>query len=204
MTLTRRQMMKGVTAVGAITLGSTLIGCSSKSSSSAGTSGGKTETATLWALTDDKTNLDPGIQSWNTANTDQKIDAQYFANDAYKTKIRTSVGAGSAPTLIFSWAGGTLSDYVKGSKVVDLSSATSSIKDKFNASVFDLGVIDGKTYAIPMNPSYPVILYYNEQVLSKAGVDVPKTWDEFLTAVAKLKTRTSCRSRWRAAASGPS
>ncbi|ARC56139.1 putative sugar-binding periplasmic protein [Frondihabitans sp. 762G35] len=128
------------------------------------------------------------MTAWNKANPKEQINAQYFANDAYKTKIRTSVGAGSAPTIIYSWAGGTLDSYVKAGKVADLTSETASIKSKYNSSVFDLGVVDGKTYAVPMDPSYPVLLYFNKSVLAKAGVSAPTTWDELLAAIPKLKS----------------
>lgn len=159
-----------------------LTGCSSSGT------GAKSGPATLWALTGDQSSVvEPAVKAWNSAHPDQKINAQYFANDAYKTKIRTAVGAGQAPTIIYSWAGGTLDSYVKAGKVADLTSDVSSVKDKYNKSVFDLGVVDGKTYAVPMDPSYPVMLYFNKDVLQKAGVEQPQTWDELLTAVKKLK-----------------
>lgn len=161
-----------------------LTGCSAS-----GTGSGGSGPATLWALTGDQSSVvEPAVTAWNAAHPDQKISAQYFANDAYKTKIRTAVGAGQAPTIIYSWAGGTLDSYVKAGKVEDLTKDVASVQDKYNKSVFDLGVVDGKTYAVPMDPSYPVVLYFNKDVLAKAGVDQPTTWDELLSAVKKLKS----------------
>lgn len=173
-------------ALTAIALASVLAlsGCSTGGSS--GTSG----PATMWALTGDAANtLQPALKAWNSAHPDEKINAQYFANDAYKTKIRTSVGSGSAPTIIYSWAGGTLESYVKAGKVADLTKETAALKSKINSSVFDLGVVDGKTYAVPMGSSAPAVLYFNKDVLAKAGVEQPKTWDDLLDVVAKLKAK---------------
>lgn len=45
---------------------------------------------------------------------------------------------------------------------------------------------DGKMIGMPFNSSTP-ILYYNEDALKKAGVEAPKTWEEFQTIAPKLK-----------------
>ncbi|WP_223692785.1 extracellular solute-binding protein [Leifsonia poae] len=178
----RRTRAASVAILTTVALAGALTACSSGSGSASGPT-------TLWALTGDQTGVvEPAVKAWNDANPKQKITAQYFANDAYKTKIKTAVGAGSAPTIIYSWAGGTLENYVKAGKVADLTKDTASVKDKYNDSVWNLGVVDGKTYAVPMDPSYPVLLYFNKDVLDKAGIDVPKTWDDILAAIPKLKS----------------
>ena len=45
---------------------------------------------------------------------------------------------------------------------------------------------DGKMIGMPFNSSTPV-LYYNKAALAKAGVDAPKTWEDFEQAAPKLK-----------------
>lgn len=45
---------------------------------------------------------------------------------------------------------------------------------------------DGKMIGMPFNSSTP-LLYYNKEALAKAGVDVPKTWQEFEEVAPKLK-----------------
>lgn len=45
---------------------------------------------------------------------------------------------------------------------------------------------DGKMIGMPFNSSTP-LLYYNKEALDKAGVDVPKTWQDFEAAAPKLK-----------------
>ena len=44
----------------------------------------------------------------------------------------------------------------------------------------------GNLLSLPFNSSTPV-LWYNKEMLAKAGVDVPKTWDEMFAATDKLK-----------------
>ncbi|QNE35256.1 extracellular solute-binding protein [Leifsonia shinshuensis] len=155
-------------------------------SSGSGSAGGQ---ATLWGLSsaDEDTVIGPSLKDWNAANAKDQVAATYFQNDAYKTKIRTAVGAGSAPTILYSWAGGTLAQYVKANKVADLTADTADAKSKYLESVWNQGVVDGKVYAVPMNATTPIMFYYNKDVLKKAGVAVPKTWDDILAAVPKLK-----------------
>ena len=61
-------------------------------------------------------------QRFNQANPNDQIQGTTFQNDAYKTRIRTAVGANQAPTIIWGWGGGTLRSYVQAGQVEDLSS----------------------------------------------------------------------------------
>lgn len=45
---------------------------------------------------------------------------------------------------------------------------------------------DGKMIGMPFNSSTP-LLYYNKEALAKAGVDAPKTWEDFEAIAPKLK-----------------
>ncbi|PUB27670.1 carbohydrate ABC transporter substrate-binding protein (CUT1 family) [Promicromonospora sp. AC04] len=144
--------------------------------------------ASAWALTGGSEEMFRAqFDAWNAENPDQEIAVDWFANDAYKEKIRTAVGSGNAPTLIYSWAGGTLADYVANDSVVDITADTQELTDRLVPSVAANGQVDGKTYAVPNTQSQPVVLYYNQEVLDAAGVEVPTTYDELLTAVGTLK-----------------
>jgi raffinose/stachyose/melibiose transport system substrate-binding protein len=144
--------------------------------------------STAWALTGGSEEMFRAqFDAWNAGNPDQEIAVDWFANDAYKEKIRTAVGSGNAPTLIYSWAGGTLADYVAGGNVVDLTDDTRELTDRLIPSVAANGQVDGKTYAVPNTQSQPVVLYYNQEVLDAAGIEAPTTYDELLTAVDTLR-----------------
>lgn len=45
---------------------------------------------------------------------------------------------------------------------------------------------DGKTYALPDTQSY-YCMFYRTDVFKQLGIDVPKTWDEFIIAATKLQ-----------------
>lgn len=141
-----------------------------------------------WALTGGTEDVFRAqFDAWNADHPDDEIAVEWFANDAYKEKIRTAVGAGNSPTLIYGWSGGTLADYVANDAVVDLGDAAAELDERLIPSVAANGEVDGTTYAVPNTHTQPVVMYYNQEVLDAAGVEVPTTYDELLDAVGTLK-----------------
>ncbi|MDR7380701.1 extracellular solute-binding protein [Promicromonospora iranensis] len=170
--------------VAAVTVAAVLAACGGGRQPGQAPAGG----ANAWALTGESGDvLGAQFDAWNEAHPEEEFAVEYFANDAYKEKIRTAVGAGNAPTLIYSWAGGTLEDYVANGNVVDLGDSTARLEEKLIPSVADNGKVDGTAYAVPTTHSQPVVLYYNQEVLDAAGVEVPTTYGELLAAAGTLK-----------------
>jgi len=145
----------------------------------------------MWGLTGgNQPVLQQSVTDWNSAHPDSSIKLDFFANDAYKTKVRTAVGAGQGPTFIYGWGGGVLKSYVDAGQVDDLSGFLADnpeVKDRYLPAVLKNGVIDGKTYALPNNNVQPVVLYFNKDVFDKVGAQAPKTWDELMALVPKFK-----------------
>jgi raffinose/stachyose/melibiose transport system substrate-binding protein len=130
------------------------------------------------------------VDDWNQANPDKSVKLDFFANDAYKTKVRTAVGAGEGPTFIYGWGGGVLKSYVDAGQVDDLTDfmkENPKVKDRYLPSVLKNGEVNGKTYALPNNNVQPVVLYFNKEVFDKVGAQPPKTWDELMALVPKFK-----------------
>lgn len=154
-----------------------------------GTSGpSTTESAkglTMWAL-NDQTILKDSVDAYNKDHPDAKITLRLFANDDYKQKLRVAFGADQAPDIFFSWGGGALNDYVEAGKVDALTEAQVDTA-RFTPSVMQSATFGGEVYGVPANGLAPVVLYYNKKVLKKAGVEPPKTYDDLLAAVRKLK-----------------
>ena len=136
--------------------------------------------ANAWILTGGGwPNVEADLDRWNEqAEGDQQIAVEEFENDAYKERIRTVVGSGEAPTMIMSWTGGALLEYVEQERVIDLSDEVSDLESRVHESVWQNGVVDGSTYAVPLNDVQPVVLYYNQEVFDEVGAEVPATWSE--------------------------
>jgi raffinose/stachyose/melibiose transport system substrate-binding protein len=187
--MTTRKLRSVAMAISAAALSVSLAACGS--SGPAGSAAAGDGSASMWGLTGgNQPVLQKSVEAWNSAHSDQSIKLDFFANDAYKTKVRTAVGAGEGPTFIYGWGGGVLKSYVDAGQVEDLSAFVKEnpeVKERYLPSVLKNGEIDGKTYALPNNNVQPVVLYYNKEVFDKVGAQPPKTWDELMALVPKFK-----------------
>jgi raffinose/stachyose/melibiose transport system substrate-binding protein len=145
------------------------------------------------------------VDRFNKANPDTQIKTTTFQNDPYKTKIKTAIGAGQAPTIIWGWGGGGLRTWVEAGQVEDLTSwfdQNSAVKNKLIPSSFGPATIDGKIYAMPCETVEPILLYYNKKIFDDVKVDPPKSWDDIMALVPKFKAKNIApfalagQSRW--------
>jgi raffinose/stachyose/melibiose transport system substrate-binding protein len=147
--------------------------------------------ATYWFLT-----AQPGqgirenaVKAFNAANPNNKISFTEFANDAYKTKIKTALGAGQGPTIIWGWGGGGLREYVKSNQVEDLTSwfaQNATVKDRLFPASFGAATINGKIYAMPAETVQPIVLFWNKKVFDKVGAQPPQSWGDIMSLVPKF------------------
>ena len=154
-------------------------------------SGGAGGAATYWFLTGQPQEgiREATVKRFNDANPDSKIATTKFQNDAYKTKIKTAIGAGQGPTIIWGWGGGGLKEYVKNDQVEDLTSffaENAALKDKLFPSSFEAATVDGKIYAMPAEDVAPIVLYYNKQSFEKIGAQPPQSWGEIMSLVPRF------------------
>ena len=129
------------------------------------------------------------VERWNKAHPANAVKALPFANDDYKTKIKTAIGSGNAPTLIFTWGGGGLANYVKAGQVEDLTdffAKNAALKDKLFPSAFGAATIDGKPYALPFECVQPIVLFYSNKAFEKINAQPPKSWSELMALVPKF------------------
>ena len=107
-------------------------------------------------------------------------------------KLMASAKADQLPTMTQIYSN-RLSWYVSKGLVADLTPYMEDEQTGFTeedlADIPEMfladGIWDGKQYAIPFNKSQ-MVLYYNETMFEEAGVEVPKTWDEWTAAAEKL------------------
>ncbi|MEU4009049.1 extracellular solute-binding protein [Streptomyces pseudogriseolus] len=160
-----------------------------------GSSGpGKNGSATYWYLNGQpQEGVRAGaVDAFNKAHPDSTIEDTTFENDAYKTKIKTAIGAGQAPTLIWGWGGGTLRAYAEAGQVEDLTSwfeENPDVRKGLFPSSFGAATVDGKIYAMPCETVQPIILYYNRKVFDQVGVEPPETWDDIMALVPRFNAK---------------
>lgn len=190
-TATRRSILMlaaGVPLVG----GLAACGSSGPGTSGADGSGGGAGTAvSFWTLSGQpqETIRQQAVDEFNSSHPDETVTVTLFQNDAYKQKVKTALGAGQGPTVLWGWGGGGLKSWVDAGQVVELDSFFSDnadLKDKIFPSAFGAATVDDKIYALPCETVTPIVLYYNKTVLDKVGVQPPTSWQDILDMVPKI------------------
>jgi raffinose/stachyose/melibiose transport system substrate-binding protein len=189
-TLSRRNFL-GLTAGAAAATG--LAACGSSGPSEKSGSGGEAAagSASYWFLTGE-----PGeqirqasVDRFNQANPTTKIQSTTFQNDAYKQKIKTAIGAGQAPTIIWGWGGGGLKSWVDAGQVEDLTDwfgQNAAVKDRLFPASFGAATVNNKIYAMPAETVQPIVLFYNKQAFEKIKAEPPKSWGDIMALVPKF------------------
>lgn len=125
------------------------------------------------------------VETFN-AEGEGELELTAFQNDAYKTKIRTSIGANQAPTIIWTWGGGGLRDYVNNDQVEDLTDwfeENAEYRDKLFSSAFAAATTDDRIYAVPCENVSPIVLFYNKRLFEQVGAEPPTSWDDIMALV---------------------
>lgn len=181
-------------------MGTVLIGCSSNTSTSS-QEGTETESNTtntqadpeellLWMPpfgTEDT--LDKEMWASTLASFEQennaKVEIEIIPWSNYEEKYLTGISSGNGPDVGYMYME-MMSDFIDMGALEPFDSFLTA-EDKDNFYYLDKGIIDGKQYAMPIVVGSARVMFYNKDVLEQAGVTVPNTWDEFITASQKIK-----------------
>jgi raffinose/stachyose/melibiose transport system substrate-binding protein len=180
----------GVAAAGLAACGTS--GPKSSGSSTGGAASGSG--ATYWFLTAQPQQgiRENQVKRFNAANSGTQIKVTEFANDAFKQKIKTAIGAGQAPTLIWGWGGGGLKSYVDANQVEDLTDwmgQQAELKSSIFPSAFGAAKVGDKIYAMPVETVTPIVLFWNKKVFDKVGVQPPQSWGDIMDLVPKFNAQ---------------
>jgi ABC-type glycerol-3-phosphate transport system substrate-binding protein len=190
--LSRRTLLRaalgGAAALGS---GSLLAACSTDDSSGspAGNAGGSPATVRMWSWYGEQKDEFPKlVAKFTEKNPNIKVENRVFGTpDQYLPALQAAVAAGDPPE-IFAPHTRALT-YGTGGISADLKAALGA---DFLADFFDSAnqeyTLDDKQYAIGwMAQTFG--LFYNPDILSKAGVDPEgiETWDDLMAAAPKIK-----------------
>ncbi|GAA1670335.1 extracellular solute-binding protein [Kribbella yunnanensis] len=129
------------------------------------------------------------VKRFNEANSGSQLKTTEFQNDAFKQKIKTAIGAGQGPTLIWGWGGGGLKAYVDAGQVEDLTDffgQNAALKDSIFPSAFGAATVGGKIYAMPVETVAPIVLFYDKRAFEKIGAQPPQSWGDIMDLVPKF------------------
>jgi len=106
--------------------------------------------------------------------------------------VKTAIGAGKGPTLIWGWGGGGLKSYVEADQVMDLTSwfdDNPDLKEKRFPSTFEAATVNGKLYALPIETVTPIVLYWNKKLFDQVGAEPPQSWGDIMDLVPKFNAK---------------
>ena len=126
------------------------------------------------------------IADFEAANPDVDVQLNNFDHEGYKTAIRNFLTTDS-PDLANWYAGNRIAPFVKAGQFIDVSDVWESNKlgDSLASAKASM-TIDGKQWGVPYT-YYQWGIYFNKDAYKAAGVEVPKTWDEFVANCEKFK-----------------
>lgn len=126
------------------------------------------------------------IADFEAANPDIDVQLTNFDHEGYKTAIRNFLTADS-PDLANWYAGNRMAPFVAAGQFQDVSDvwAANGLSDALGSAAASM-TIDGKQWGVPYT-YYQWGIYFNRDAYKAAGVEEPKSWDEFVSNCEKFK-----------------
>lgn len=181
------RLPRALAAATALVMGLSLAACGSSDSGS-----GDSDTIHVLVYGDAGNKVEKEVIAEFNKTSKVKAVLDTIPGADYQSKLQTIINTKQAPDVFYNWGGGSIKPFVEAGLLEpldDMIKQDPKLKSMFLPSVFNAAEVDGKPYGIPMRGTQPVLLFDNKQVLADAGVQQPKTWDDLLGAISKLKAK---------------
>lgn len=120
-------------------------------------------------------------------NPDVKINIETFSWGDFYTKWTTGLASGNVPDMSTALPGYVV-EMMDAEAIIPVDDVIDSIgRDKFSKSSLTEGELGGSHYSLPLY-SHAQVMWYRKDLLEAAGLEVPKTWEEFAKAAKVLTT----------------
>lgn len=127
------------------------------------------------------------IAEFASEHPDVFVEVEALPNEQYKDKITVLAASNQLPDVGFTWAAGYMTPFVQAGQFAPLDDllAQDGLRDQFVSGTLQAFAIDGVTYGLPLELNIAPV-FYNKKIFARYGLDVPKTYDEFLHVVETL------------------
>ncbi len=126
------------------------------------------------------------VTAFEAKNKGIKVDVSVYDWKDVDRKVAEMVEAGDAPDIAQI---GAYADYAAGDKLYPVDELLSiPVQANLLAPLAEAGEVGRVSYGIPFVASTR-LLFYNQTLFNRAGVEPPKTWDEIESAAKALKQR---------------
>lgn len=167
-----------------------LTACGEKNQSSTEAAKGNVTLRVSWWGGDERHNLTlEAIKAFEAKNQGIKVVPEYSGWQGHTEKIATQIVGNTAPDVMqvnWDW----LFTFSKnGTGFYDLNQVKDIVKtENYTPAILESTTINGKLNAIPQGVSGKVF-YYNETTYAKAGLEVPKTFEDMKKAAPIMKSK---------------
>ncbi len=129
---------------------------------------------------------DATVEAFNAKYPNTRLKIENSFGEAYHQKLAALAAAGDLPDVMYLWPGGRSAEIYKNELTEDLYPFLGADKDKFVPAAV-VPQWDGKLYELPIGITATHVMYVNSKLLLDLGLTMPKTYDELVAMVPKIK-----------------
>ncbi|WP_246208667.1 ABC transporter substrate-binding protein [Anaerotalea alkaliphila] len=177
---------------------SLLAGCGSANGNAGGPEGnkGKATQLSFWTFNElHAVFMDEAVQAWNEQNKDQQIElkSEVYPYDEMHNKLLIALQSGTGAPDLADIEISKFANYLKGSTppLVALNDIVDPVKENLIMSRLENYAKDGNYFGIDYHVG-ATVMYYNTEILGRAGVDIDEivTWQDYVEAGKKVVAAT--------------
>ncbi|SDE64742.1 raffinose/stachyose/melibiose transport system substrate-binding protein [Paenibacillus sp. UNCCL117] len=130
------------------------------------------------------------VADYQAKNPNIKIELDSLNTDQQKLKLKTQAASKEVPDITIVNPAAQMKPFVDAGLFAPLNDmvAQNGLKDTFQSGILDWYTFNNNIYALPDGNNIGVV-YYNKELFQQAGVEVPKTFEEMVEVVKKLKAK---------------
>lgn len=184
----KNKKMISVLMFGALMAGMlTVTGCGGSSNGDSSAKGGKTELELFSSKAENKDVLQQLVDKFNEAHEDVTIKITAPADAG--TVLKTRMAKNDMPDIVMMGGDNNYTEVESAGMLVDLSDQDyiSNIQDSYMQMVYDVNKDkEEKAYGVPYATNASGVIY-NVDKFEELGLEIPKTWDEFIDVLDQIK-----------------
>jgi raffinose/stachyose/melibiose transport system substrate-binding protein len=127
------------------------------------------------------------IADYQRLNPNVQIELVILENEAFKQRVEVAIQAGNPPDIFHSWGGGVMVEYARAGMLRDITDVVvNELSRTIGTGALGVYGYDGRYYGAPYDMG-AVGFWYNTRIFQEVGVSVPKTWNELLEIVPRIR-----------------
>ena len=165
----------------------TVTGCGGSSDGDSSAKGGKTELELFSSKAENKDVLQQLVDKFNETHEDVTIKITAPADAG--TVLKTRMAKNDMPDIVMMGGDNNYTEVESAGMLVDLSDQDyiSNIQDSYMQMVYDVNKDkEEKAYGVPYATNASGVIY-NVDKFEELGLEIPKTWDEFIDVLDQIK-----------------